>query len=165
MQKIVVNAKPGAFALSREAAAAVGLDVREEPSFMQPFRVIGEQALARDDLRLVDVVETLGQEASGPHAELIVVCIPDGVDWGIAEYDGAEWVAERHRAWLPTSHDVVGYPGVLQNPEAVLMPTGNIEALLAGEAEAVEVAEANSDPNEPLPSHVKVTRGHARDDS
>jgi hypothetical protein len=38
------------------------------------------------------VVETLGQAASGPSAELVVICIPDGVDWGIADYDGAERV-------------------------------------------------------------------------
>lgn len=37
-----------------------------------------------------------------------------------------------------------------------------IEDLLAAEAEAVEEAEATSDPNEPLPAHVKVTRGHPR---
>lgn len=37
-----------------------------------------------------------------------------------------------------------------------------IDDLLAAEAKAVEEAEAGSDPNEPLPSHVKVTRGHPR---
>jgi hypothetical protein len=122
VQKIVVNAKPGGFALSREAAEALGLVVVDEPSFMRPYQVIGEETLARDDPRLVDVVGTLGPAASGPHAELIVVCIPDGVDWGIAQYDGAEWVAERQRAWLPATHDEVGYTGVLQNRDAVVFP-------------------------------------------
>jgi hypothetical protein len=28
-----------------------------------------------------------------------VVEIPDGVEWEIAEYDGLEWVAEKHRTW------------------------------------------------------------------
>ncbi|HEY3529658.1 MAG TPA: hypothetical protein VGK78_10945 [Nocardioides sp.] len=37
-----------------------------------------------------------------------------------------------------------------------------IDDLLAAEAKAVEEAEAGSDPNEPLPSHVKVTRGYPR---
>ncbi len=37
-----------------------------------------------------------------------------------------------------------------------------IEDLLAAEAEAAEAAEATSDPNAPLPAHVKVTRGTAR---
>lgn len=37
-----------------------------------------------------------------------------------------------------------------------------IEDLLAAEAKAAEDAEATSDPNAPLPAHVKVTRGHPR---
>lgn len=37
-----------------------------------------------------------------------------------------------------------------------------IDDLLAAEAKAVEEAEARSDPNEPLPAHVEVTRGHPR---
>lgn len=37
----------------------------------------------------------------------------------------------------------------------------HIAALLAVEAEVVERAEATSDPNEPLPRHVKVTRGRS----
>ncbi|RJS46701.1 hypothetical protein [Nocardioides cavernaquae] len=122
MQKIVVNAKPGGFALSREAAVALGLEIFEETTFGQPYQVVGEHALRRDDVRFVEVVETLGRAASGPYAELIIVCIPDGIDWGIAAYDGAEWVAERHREWLPASHDAVGYEGVLQQPEAAIAP-------------------------------------------
>lgn len=37
-----------------------------------------------------------------------------------------------------------------------------IDELLAEEAIAVEEAEATSDPEAPLPAHVKVTRGHPR---
>jgi hypothetical protein len=122
VQKIVVNTKPGGFGLSREAAAALGLEVDEVSSFMQPYRVIGENALRRDDDRLVDVVESLGQAASGPNAELVVVCVPVGVDWGIAEHDGAEWVAERHRTWMPKEGDAVGYESVVQTPAAVVAP-------------------------------------------
>jgi len=36
------------------------------------------------------------------------------------------------------------------------------EAFRTAEAKAVEEAEARSDPNEPLPAHVKVRRGHPR---
>jgi hypothetical protein len=28
-----------------------------------------------------------------------VVEIPDGIEWSIQEYDGLEWVAEKHRTW------------------------------------------------------------------
>jgi hypothetical protein len=53
----------------------------------------------RDDPLLVQVVEELGAAASGSCADLKVVEVPDGVDWTIDEYDGNEWVAERHRTW------------------------------------------------------------------
>lgn len=48
---------------------------------------------------LVRVVEELGTKASDSLASLKVVEIPDGVEWEIQEYDGAEWVAEKHRTW------------------------------------------------------------------
>lgn len=37
-----------------------------------------------------------------------------------------------------------------------------IKDLIAAEAKAAEEAEVTSDPEAPLPSHVKVTRGHPR---
>lgn len=53
----------------------------------------------RSDPDLVYVVEKLGEKANGDCAELKIVEIPDGVDWEIEEYDGSEWVAEKHRTW------------------------------------------------------------------
>lgn len=48
---------------------------------------------------LIRVVEELGAEANGSYAELKVVEIPDNVEYEIAEYDGQEHIAERHRTW------------------------------------------------------------------
>ncbi len=53
----------------------------------------------RNDPNLVRVVEELGDSANGNHAKLKVVEIPDDVEWQIEEYDGTEWVAEKHRTW------------------------------------------------------------------
>lgn len=53
----------------------------------------------RADPDLVAVVEELGKEADGAYASLSVVEIPDNVEWQIEEYDGIEWVAEKHRTW------------------------------------------------------------------
>ena len=61
--------------------------------------VFQDRDLARDDPALVAVVQELGAKADGRHAELKVVDIPDDVNWYIEEYDGCEWVAERHRTW------------------------------------------------------------------
>ncbi len=62
-------------------------------------QVFNERDIARDDPVLVKVVEEMGELASGKYAELKVVEIPGDVDWQIDEYDGAEWVAEKHRKW------------------------------------------------------------------
>jgi hypothetical protein len=61
--------------------------------------VFHDRDLARDDPYLVAVVEEMGNKASGRHAELKVIEIPGDVDWVIEEYDGNEWVAEKHRKW------------------------------------------------------------------
>ena len=53
----------------------------------------------RNDPTLVQVVEELGDRAGGRCAELAVTEIPDDVDFEIEEYDGKEWVAEKHRTW------------------------------------------------------------------
>lgn len=48
---------------------------------------------------LIECVETLQKESGGSCAQLKVVEIPDGIEWTIEEYDGNEWVAEKHRSW------------------------------------------------------------------
>ena len=58
-----------------------------------------DRDVARDDPYLLKVIKELGMGANGPHANLKIVEIPGDVDWLIQEYDGAEWVAEKHRTW------------------------------------------------------------------
>jgi len=48
-------------------------------------------------LRLMD--ELGAKAASGAHASLKVVEIPDGVEHEISDYDGNEHIAEKHRTW------------------------------------------------------------------
>jgi hypothetical protein len=55
--------------------------------------------IERNDQYLVRVVEELGDDVNGRFSELKVVDIPDDVEWQIDEYDGLEWVAEKHRIW------------------------------------------------------------------
>jgi hypothetical protein len=61
--------------------------------------IISDRDIPRDDPDLVAVVEELGASANGRCASLRVVEVPDGVEWGIDEYDGNEHVAESHRTW------------------------------------------------------------------
>jgi hypothetical protein len=62
-------------------------------------QVWSDQELARDDPVLVQVVRELGDQANARLSELKIVEIPASVDWIIEEYDGKEWIAERHRIW------------------------------------------------------------------
>ena len=89
--KIVINKCYGGFGLSKEAEE---LYVQKK-NISGPFR--GD--ILRNDSVLVEVVETLGDKASGKYSELEVVEIPDDVtDWRIEEYDGWEHIAEG-RKW------------------------------------------------------------------
>jgi len=53
----------------------------------------------RADKDLIKIVEKLGKKANGKYADLKIVEIPDSVEWQIEEYDGVEWVSEKHRIW------------------------------------------------------------------
>ena len=53
----------------------------------------------RHDPRVIQVIEEMGEKANGACADLKVVEVPDGTDYEIGEYDGREWVAEKHETW------------------------------------------------------------------
>ncbi len=54
----------------------------------------------RSDPRLIKAIEKVGEvDASASLASVVIVEIPDGVDFEIDEYDGQEHVAEKHRTW------------------------------------------------------------------
>ena len=87
MVKIVINRCYGGFGLSEKAMKFLGIG-SEWPD------------IARNDPKLVECVEKLGEEANDTYAELKVVEIPDDVNWEIGEYDGLEWVEEVHHRWM-----------------------------------------------------------------
>jgi hypothetical protein len=89
--KIVINTCYGGFGLSKEALALYNERSRTVETY--------DFLIKRDDPILVEVVEQLGEDASDRFANLKVVEIPDDVQWGIEEYDGNEWIAEKHRTW------------------------------------------------------------------
>jgi hypothetical protein len=85
--KIVINNRFGGYNVSPAA--------RESMGFLHGTNV----DLERNDPKLVECVETLGSEANGRGAELIVVEIPDSVEFQIENFGGWEWIAEKHRTW------------------------------------------------------------------
>ena len=53
--------------------------------------------IPRDDANLIKVVKTLKERSNTNVSSLKIVEIPDDVEWEIEEYDGNEWVSEKHR--------------------------------------------------------------------
>lgn len=60
---------------------------------------MNDRDIDRDDPDLIRVVEELGDEANGQFAALHITEIPEGIEWEIGEYDGQEWVEEKHERW------------------------------------------------------------------
>ncbi len=94
IRRVVINRCHGGYDLSKKAQ-----DRYRELTGITEKDFYVDRDVARDDPYLVQVVRELGSEADGRYAELKIVEIPADVDWTIEEYDGREWIAERHRTW------------------------------------------------------------------
>lgn len=92
--KLVINTCYGGFGLSDKALSILGVDNWELHD------------MPRNNAQLVEVVETLGEEADGRHAQLEVVEIPDdATDFCVMDYDGLEcvcYVMDGKLRWLHT---------------------------------------------------------------
>jgi len=105
--KIAISTGHGGFWLSALAVSklvALGLQLTEEvdPLAIRHWGISDygfEPELARDDPRLIQVIEALGDEAGHGYSKLKAVEIPDDVKWEICTCEGAEWIAEAHRKW------------------------------------------------------------------
>ena len=106
--KIAINSNYGRFELSDEAYSFIAKRKGWQHAcddYDHSYFISGNSDymyafdLNRDDPDLVQCLETLGEAANSIYSELKIVEIPGNVDWMICEYDGAEWIAERHRTW------------------------------------------------------------------
>jgi hypothetical protein len=99
-RRILINTKYGGFSLSQPAQdlyRELTKDIERHPIWFV------DEDVRRDDPFLLQVMDTLGlKAASGSFSALGFVEIPDDVPedgWTIKDYDGIEWVAEKHRTW------------------------------------------------------------------
>lgn len=113
MTQIVINRDHGGFGLSNEAIERLFelknwklvKQVRDSDFILyyidsiEDRNLFNEYDVLRDDLDLVQVVKELGEKANSRYSNLKIVTIPDDVDFDIQEYDGREWIAEKHRTW------------------------------------------------------------------
>jgi hypothetical protein len=108
--KVVINADYGGFSLSDKAIEQL-LELGYSKGEIEKNKIpegdkyhIGQKYwglrdIPRNHPLLVKVVEELGSEANGDCATLRIIEIPDNVEWVVEEYDGSEWVSEKHRTW------------------------------------------------------------------
>ena len=111
--KVIINRCHGGFGLSHEAmllyAKLKGIDLKwTKDSICYKYSITDNgvddifypyHEEFRSDEALVQVVETLGERASGEFSKLVVVEIPDDVQWEISDYEGFETIHEIHRTW------------------------------------------------------------------
>ena len=112
--RIVINNCFGGFSLSRKAFLRLrqlgNKQALNEPDFGEMFadgsgpreERMGEHFCSDIDRtapELIKVIKEMGADANGMCADLKIVNIPKEVEWQIEAYDGAEWVAEKHRTW------------------------------------------------------------------
>jgi hypothetical protein len=99
-RKIVVNRCYGGFSLSKHVKALYKEATKDIP---RPENWFMESDVRRDDPVLIKIIEDVGiQSASSGFSKLRIIEIPDDVPadgWMIQDYDGMEWVAEKHRTW------------------------------------------------------------------
>jgi len=99
MKKVLINICYGVFGLSKEVYDILGLDSNHGDIYPEDLGYNTEEKM-RADKTLIAAVEKVGlKESSGEYAELKIVEIPDDVEFTIEEYDGLEWIAEKHRTW------------------------------------------------------------------
>ncbi len=110
MTKVVINSCFGGFSISSEACNLMrswgDKEALAETMIGEPYddgsgvcELEHLSRFSRDNPNLVKVIEQIGSKANGLAASLEVVEIPDNVEWQIEEYDGNEWIAEKHRTW------------------------------------------------------------------
>lgn len=120
--KIAINKCFGGFGISDEAFellltkkgieferveseyhSLVGYDYYELGHAKDEDKYISKFNFTRPELRadpdLIDVIEELGEKSNTSYSEIKIIDIPDDVEWEIHEYDGSEYVAEKHRTW------------------------------------------------------------------
>jgi hypothetical protein len=108
--KLVINRCWGGFSISEECAeymasrghkqAQLELEKSAEQGDWYGYGYRdGVDGYDRTDPLLVEAVENLNDKANGRYANLVIVEIPDGIDYYIDDYDGQESIHEKHRSW------------------------------------------------------------------
>jgi hypothetical protein len=99
MRKIAINKCYGGFGLSKKAGLLIVSRKKDVQCAFKMEKCFFMPELQRDDSVMITVIEELGKEANAYLSDIKIVEIPADVQWEIADYDGIEWIAEKHRTW------------------------------------------------------------------
>jgi hypothetical protein len=92
--KVVINTDYGGFGLSEKALE----EYKQKANITDPDFYYWD--IPRTCPILIEMVERMMSDTiNTPYSDLKVIEIPDDVEWQLEEYDGAEWIAEKHRTW------------------------------------------------------------------
>tara|TARA_B100000949_G_scaffold213979_1_gene209196 strand:+ start:514 stop:828 length:315 start_codon:yes stop_codon:yes gene_type:complete len=102
--KVVINTCYGGFSLSK---TVVNKYLKQKWDGYNPInicecydcKVLAYDISRTDKILIAMLEENPNLTDTYGNANLKVVEIPDDVEWEIADYDGKEWVAEKHRTW------------------------------------------------------------------
>jgi len=65
----------------------------------QKYVIMDRLDFDRSSPLLIECIETLGIEVNGWAAKLVIIDIPDNIEYEIDDYDGIESIHEKHRSW------------------------------------------------------------------
>ena len=99
--KIAVNKRYGGFGVSKDVFKLLN---KEWDGYgylsNEDFNIKDDNYYAyRTNQDLIKAIEKAGNKASGELAEVVIIEIPDGIEYEINDYDGIETVHEIHRSW------------------------------------------------------------------
>jgi hypothetical protein len=105
--KIAINRDYGHFEISDEAYSFIAkhkgwqhaCDDYDHNYWVGGGDYLYASDLDRNDPILIQCIETLGESVNSIYSDIKIVEVPSDVDWYVDDYDGVEWVAERHRTW------------------------------------------------------------------
>jgi hypothetical protein len=102
-QKFIEQLKGLQYIVINDCYGGFGLSERAKRAYMSMAGIKGndfsDRDIPRNDPYLVKIIKEMGMAANGDHANLKIVEVPGDVEWLVQDYDGAEWVAEKHRTW------------------------------------------------------------------
>ena len=100
--KVAINKCWGGFGVSKEVYKELGIK-------WDGYGYIGNDDLGiknddynafRSDPKFISALEKVGKDrCSGNLAKVVIIEIPDGIEFEIDNYDGQESIHEKHRSW------------------------------------------------------------------